>query len=227
MRRGSSERPSRFGSVRYDRSVARRRSVLIGVGVLLIGCSGGTDGADEPRPAGSDGETQSALSSAGVVSATNRIGEQYGPAVGFAVTVGALDRGYSVSQIVDASSLSDDGSIDGVAPAGPVLGVLSAPVEPAGFRRPAVAADDPPLSDFRVTVLNTTIEGIYDKAFHNPDPQIAFDEATAAARVDLSTVTSTSSLGSCSWSAADTHSNRPCRGTSSARSISMVSVVSV
>ncbi len=158
---------------------------------MASGCGGGSDSesgsaASDTRAATTPNaalpESSGAQITTDVIAATsNRIGDQHGERLGFAVTVAALDSGYTAAQIVESATPNEDGLIDGVEPAGPPLGVLSAPPEPGGFRRTAQPGN-PPVGDFRVTVLNTTLEGIYDKAFPVTDLQAEFDQRTAEAR---------------------------------------------
>lgn len=163
---------------------------LMAGAVLLVGTGcGGASESESSEPATSEsaaGSDASPSSGADITSdivavTSNRIGDQHGERLGFAVTAVALDSGYSLEQLVESPTPSADGSIEGVQPAGPPLGVLSAPAEPSGFRRSATP-DETPVGDFRVTVLSTTLEGIYDKAFPIADPQAELDARTAAAR---------------------------------------------
>jgi len=117
--------------------------------VLLVatGCGGASDSDSETtESATSDSATRESatppsngavITSDVVAAASNRIGDHHGERLGFAVTVVALDSGYSIEQIVESPTPNADGSIEGVQPAGPPLGVLSAPAAPGGLRRPA------------------------------------------------------------------------------------------
>jgi len=123
------------------------------------------------------------LTVASLEAASNQIGETDGPGTGFAVTVVALDKGYSVEQIVEGAPLSADGSIPGVQAEGQALNVLSEPAEPNGFRRPAQAPDEPSVLELRVDFLGATLMQIHTASFDRQQREL--DEAIAQAREGL------------------------------------------
>lgn len=95
----------------------------------------------------------------------------HGELNGFAVTMVALDSGYLLSQIVDSPSINSEGSLVGVAPAGPALGQFDS-VGPTGLRSVPSAPSTPPAD--RLSVLfGLTLQEIHEDAATKLGEQVA------------------------------------------------------
>ena len=103
-------------------SSTRVVSLVVVLAMLAVACAG--DGADTTStlPVDAAGEP--------VVGAAQTIVSEYGDQEGFAALLLALDTGYTIGQVIDhAGELTATGSVEGVEPSGPPLGLLEDPPE--------------------------------------------------------------------------------------------------
>ena len=126
--------------------VARFAPLLVVAALGAASCGGG-DSA--PLTGATTDSTASSIDSpvvndAGVIAdeLTSGILEAVGVDSAFAAVLYALDAGYSVGQLADAArdgTITPTGTIDGIEPAGPPLGLITPPAGPTGFAWRALA----------------------------------------------------------------------------------------
>lgn len=169
--------------------------IVVAVMALVAAC-GGNDETDS----GSDiGRPASVVDADQISVAVDAIEAEWGAADGFAVTIIAVDNGYTVAQIVESPLIDAVGMIEGVEPDGEPAGLievesagsdeqsLGAGIELVGLRREAFPAEPP--TAIYIAFIDATIGDVYDagqaqlaqlKAQEELDEQFDDDVAFAA-----------------------------------------------
>jgi hypothetical protein len=115
---------------------------------------------------------------ASITAAATSIVEVHGGALGFAVTVVAMDHGYSAQQIVEGPAIDADGVIMGVDPDGAPLGVLAAGPQGFGFR--SAGSSGSSARDRQLGFLGATLDDVYLAGVRAVANQQAAEAAAAA-----------------------------------------------
>lgn len=171
-------------------------SIVAGVLIVATSCSGGDDAMpafsanESPESAESTSDSPFAIYLEGPIpDAAAVIHREHGDVDGFAVTVVALDSGYSVSQIVANPSIGADGLIVGLDPDGAPLGLVESDAGPQGFRATPSTTPPPPKrpTDRLLFLFDLTLDDVHEEATKQLQAQLDrdFEEWKAAAQAEL------------------------------------------
>ena len=175
-------------------TAVRRMAAVVAVGALALGAVGCSSDGDE---AATDDATSTAsaalIERADLEAAATRIADQWGARDGFAVTVIALDRGYSVDQLLDATAIDEDGTVPGTEPedsdaglvelaaAGATDALGTPTLALAGIGLAALPAQEggPTVADATVAFLDESLGEIFDAGVAHLEALEAAEEAEA------------------------------------------------
>lgn len=147
-----------------------RRCVLAAaMSVVVVSCGGSsgqdsnptrTDGASGLQ--GSAGDDLVVFGDPAIVDVATAVFAAHGAVDGFAVAVVALDRGYSMAQIIEQPTIDATGSIPGLAPAGPPLGSIEGSgIGPQGLRSTSTTEPPPRPRDRIAFLWDVTLGEVY------------------------------------------------------------------